>query len=135
MPLGKTLCGRGNPVRTGGPMQVGIAFAEAHASRHDYPWPIERDIRRRLQLIVERDGFLRQLKGLGYMYEPDLSIRWEGLMSGWDAVVQADNRNPGLRQGLADGWGGRGEANGLSICCDDEFVGGGLVNGNRRIGD
>ncbi len=45
VPLGKTLFGRWNPVRTGGPMQVSIAFAEDHAARHDYPWPIERDIR------------------------------------------------------------------------------------------
>jgi hypothetical protein len=45
VPLGKTLFGRWNPVRTGGPMQVSIAFAEAHASRHDYPWQIERDVR------------------------------------------------------------------------------------------
>ncbi len=45
VPMGRTLFGRWNPVRTGGPMQVSIAFAEAHASRQDYPWPIERDIR------------------------------------------------------------------------------------------
>jgi hypothetical protein len=45
VPLGKRLFGRWNPVRTGGPMQVSIAFAETHAARRDYPWPIERDIR------------------------------------------------------------------------------------------
>jgi hypothetical protein len=45
VPMGRTLFGRWNPVRTGGPMQVSIAFAEAHAAEHRYPWPVERDIR------------------------------------------------------------------------------------------
>jgi hypothetical protein len=38
VPLGRRLFGGANPVRTGGPMQVGIAFAEAHAGEHGYPY-------------------------------------------------------------------------------------------------
>jgi hypothetical protein len=37
VPLGKRLFGDANPVRTGGPMQVAIAFAERHEKQH--PWP------------------------------------------------------------------------------------------------
>lgn len=38
VPLGKRLFGGANPVRTGGPMQVSIAFAERHARRHGFPY-------------------------------------------------------------------------------------------------
>jgi hypothetical protein len=38
VPLGRTLFASANPVRTGGSMQVSIAFAEAHADRHGYPY-------------------------------------------------------------------------------------------------
>ena len=44
VPLGKRLFGGANPVRTGGPMQVSIDFAERHARRHGYPHA-ERSIR------------------------------------------------------------------------------------------
>jgi hypothetical protein len=38
VPLGQTLFDSANPVRTGGSMQVAIAFAEAHARRQPYPY-------------------------------------------------------------------------------------------------
>ena len=44
-PLGKTLFADWNPVRTGGPMQVSIAYAEEHADRKRYPYPVATDIR------------------------------------------------------------------------------------------
>jgi len=40
VPLGERLFGSLNPVRTGGPMQVSIAYAERHASAKRYPYPI-----------------------------------------------------------------------------------------------
>jgi hypothetical protein len=40
VPLGERLFGDLNPVRTGGPMQVSIAFAERHARKRDYPYPM-----------------------------------------------------------------------------------------------
>ncbi|MHB1057325.1 MAG: DUF1615 domain-containing protein [Rhodanobacter sp.] len=43
VPLGRRLFGGFNPVHTGGPMQVSIAFAEAHAQ--DYPYPVQGSIR------------------------------------------------------------------------------------------
>lgn len=43
VPLGKRLFADFNPVETGGPMQVNIAFAEANAG--DYPYPIVSSVR------------------------------------------------------------------------------------------
>ncbi len=45
VPLGRQLFGNDNPVRTGGPMQVSIAFAQAFAQDHPYPYPIDGSIR------------------------------------------------------------------------------------------
>ncbi len=45
VPLGKRLFASWNPVRTGGPMQVGIAFAERHAQERSYPYPVPDSIR------------------------------------------------------------------------------------------
>ncbi|RIL08063.1 MAG: DUF1615 domain-containing protein [Proteobacteria bacterium] len=40
VPMGRRLFAGWNPVRTGGPMQVGIAFAEQHAASRPYPYPV-----------------------------------------------------------------------------------------------
>jgi hypothetical protein len=45
VPLGERLFGDLNPVRTGGPMQVSIAYAEEHAAAKRYPYPVSGDIR------------------------------------------------------------------------------------------
>lgn len=45
VPLGRTFLADRNPVRTGGPMQVGIAFAHAHAEARRYPYPVKGSIR------------------------------------------------------------------------------------------
>ena len=45
VPLGKRLFGDLNPVRTAGPMQVGIAYSEQHAAEKHYPYPVPGDIR------------------------------------------------------------------------------------------
>ena len=45
VPLGKQLFADANPVRTGGPMQVSIVFAEQYAKEHRYPYPIGNSIR------------------------------------------------------------------------------------------
>jgi hypothetical protein len=39
VPLAKSFLEDRNPVRTGGPMQVSVAFAKAHAASHPYPYP------------------------------------------------------------------------------------------------
>lgn len=43
VPMGQTLFGSLNPVHTGGPMQVSIAFAQAH--QQGYPWKMEGTVR------------------------------------------------------------------------------------------
>ncbi|MEI9480106.1 DUF1615 domain-containing protein [Enterobacter cancerogenus] len=43
VPMGQTLFGSLNPVHTGGPMQVSIAFAEKHTD--GYPWKIDGTVR------------------------------------------------------------------------------------------
>ena len=45
VPLGQRLFAGYNPVRTGGPMQVSIDFAERHAKEEPYPYPINGTVR------------------------------------------------------------------------------------------
>jgi len=54
VPLGKTFFESRNPVRTGGPMQVSIAFAEAQAKARPYPYPVRESIRR--EVFTRRGG-------------------------------------------------------------------------------
>jgi hypothetical protein len=44
VPLGKKLFSDWNPIRTRGPMQVNVAFAESYASVRRYPYPIKTTI-------------------------------------------------------------------------------------------
>ncbi len=44
LPLGRTLFASWNPIRTRGPMQVNVAFAEKFAAAHPYPFPIRTSI-------------------------------------------------------------------------------------------
>lgn len=45
IPLGQRLFAGYNPVRTGGPMQVGIAFAQAQVKDKPYPYPMPAGVR------------------------------------------------------------------------------------------
>ena len=54
VPLGRSFLASRNPVRTGGPMQVAIAFAEDHARRKAYPYPLDGSIRR--EVFTRRGG-------------------------------------------------------------------------------
>ncbi len=44
VPLGRTLFDDKNPIRTRGPMQVNVAFAEQFAAAASYPYPVTRSI-------------------------------------------------------------------------------------------
>jgi hypothetical protein len=54
VPMGRTFFGDRNPVRTGGPMQVSIAFAESHAAAKPYPYPVAGSIRH--EVFTRRGG-------------------------------------------------------------------------------
>lgn len=45
VPMGRRLFGNANPVRTAGPMQVSIAFAERLARERPYPYPLTGSVR------------------------------------------------------------------------------------------
>ena len=45
VPLGKRLFGELNPVKTAGPMQVGVAYAEQHVKEKRYPYPMAGSVR------------------------------------------------------------------------------------------
>jgi hypothetical protein len=53
VPLGRQLFADLNPVRTGGPMQVSITFAEAHVKTTNYPYPLT-DVRH--EVFTRRGG-------------------------------------------------------------------------------
>jgi Protein of unknown function (DUF1615) len=44
VPLGKTLFAEQNPIRTRGPMQVNVAFAEQFSAATRYPYPVQQSI-------------------------------------------------------------------------------------------
>jgi hypothetical protein len=54
VPFGRSLFADRNPVRTGGPMQVSIAFAEAQAEAAPYPYPVDRSLRH--EVFTRRGG-------------------------------------------------------------------------------
>jgi len=54
VPFGKTLLAERNPVRTAGPMQVSIAFAEEYVKAKPYPYPIKDSIRH--EIFTRRGG-------------------------------------------------------------------------------
>lgn len=54
IPLGQRFFGGRNPVRTGGPMQVSIAFAQEHVQRRPYPYRMEAGLRN--EVFTRRGG-------------------------------------------------------------------------------
>ena len=54
VPFGKSLLADRNPVRTGGPMQVSVTFAEAFVAAKPYPYPVSGTIRH--EVFTRRGG-------------------------------------------------------------------------------
>ncbi|MGE6109801.1 DUF1615 domain-containing protein [Aeromonas sobria] len=87
LPMGKRLFGDLNPVRTGGPMQVSVAFAEANA--RGYPYPIRESIRH--EVFTRRGGIWFGTKHIfGYPVDyPDTLYRFADFNAGWYASRNA----------------------------------------------
>jgi hypothetical protein len=83
VPLGKRLLAGYNPVRTGGPMQVSIAYAEAHAKASPYPFPIHESIRG--EVFTRRGGLYfgtAHLLGYEAPYEREMIYRFADFNAG-----------------------------------------------------
>ena len=87
VPMGKQLFGNLNPVRTGGHMQVSVAFAEANA--RGYPYPVKESIRH--EVFTRRGGIWFGTKHIfGYPADyPDTLYRFADFNAGWYASRNA----------------------------------------------
>ena len=87
VPMGKQLFGNLNPVRTGGPMQVSVAFAEANA--RGYPYPVKESIHH--EVFTRRGGIWFGTKHIfGYPADyPDTLYRFADFNAGWYASRNA----------------------------------------------
>jgi hypothetical protein len=89
VPLGTRLFAKWNPVRTGGPMQVSISFAESHADKRKYPYPVSGSIRR--EVFTRRGGvYFGTAHLLGYEAPyPEPIYRFADFNAGWYASRNA----------------------------------------------
>lgn len=98
VPLGQRLFANWNPVRTGGPMQVSIAFAETHVRAHPYPFPAQDSVRH--EVFTRRGGlYFGTAHLLGYAtsaYGPAMLYRFADFNAGRYA-----SRNAAFQQALA----------------------------------
>jgi len=98
VPLGKRLFANWNPVRTGGPMQVSIAFAEEHVKSRPYPFPAMESVRH--EVFTRRGGlYFGTAHLLGYStaaYGPAMIYRFADFNAGRYA-----SRNAAFQQALA----------------------------------
>jgi hypothetical protein len=110
VPLGKTFLASRNPVRTGGPMQVSVAFAEAYAQARPYPYAVHDSVRR--EVFTRRGGlYFGTAHLLAYDAPYDLMLyRFADFNAGRYA-----SRNAAFQQAL-------GVASGLSVTLDGDLL-------------
>ncbi|MFS2223299.1 DUF1615 domain-containing protein [Pantoea sp. B65] len=116
VPMGQKLFGDLNPVHTGGPMQVSIAFAEAHAK--GYPYPIDGSIRH--EVFSRRGGIwfgTRHLLGYSAGYSQPL-YRFADFNAGWYA-----SRNTAFQAAVA-------RTSGIALALDGDLI----IYGSDRPG-
>jgi len=110
VPMGKTFFASRNPVRTGGPMQVSIAFAEAQTNQRAYPYPLNGSVRR--EVFTRRGGlYFGAAHLLAYAAPYDQMIyRFADFNAG-----QWASRNAGFQNALA-------VASGLPVTLDGDLL-------------
>lgn len=108
VPMGQTLFGNLNPIHTGGPMQVSIAFAEAHAK--GYPWPIDGTIRR--EVFTRHGGiYFGTMHLLGYPADYSQPLyRFADYNAGWYA-----SRNAAFQAAVS-------RATGMKLALDGDLI-------------
>jgi len=118
VPLGKQLFADANPVRTGGPMQVSILFAEQHAKDHRYPYPIGTSIRD--EVFTRRGGLyfgIAHLLGYPVSYDQML-FRFADYNAGFYA-----SRNAAFQKAVSVASGSPLALDGDLIRYDDSDIG------------
>lgn len=108
VPLGRQLFGTFNPVHTGGPMQVSIAFAQQHAE--NYPYTTTGSVRD--EVFTRRGGLYFGIAHLlGYEADyPEPLYRFADFNAGWYA-----SRNAAFQAAVA-------RASGIKLALDGDLI-------------
>ncbi|PEH29326.1 surface-exposed outer membrane lipoprotein YaiW [Salmonella enterica] len=108
VPMGQTLFGSYNPVHTGGPMQVSIAFAEQHAK--GYPWKMAGTVRQ--EVFTRRGGlWFGTYHLLNYPANYSAPVfRFADFNAGWSA-----SRNAAFQNAVS-------KASGVKLALDGDLI-------------